>query len=114
MNPLWYPIYTEQNDLDRNLDQDLDPEILSCKHLIWIAIWINLIQILGGLQCNNDWTTNNNVMSFVVVYNDLDAERYPDSDLDNFLLCKRKEMITPKSSAIGRASLVQLFKIKLD
>ena len=36
-----------------------------CKHSMWIAIWIILIQILGGLRCNNDWTMNKNEMCFV-------------------------------------------------
>ena len=30
-----------------------------CKHSIWIAIRIIMIQILGWLLCSNDWTMNN-------------------------------------------------------
>ena len=60
----------EQNNPDRNLDHNLDQEkFVWCKHSIWIMIWIILIQILGGLQCDNEWTINNIVMRFVVLNN---------------------------------------------
>ena len=41
----------EQNYLAPNLDLEI---LIMCKHLIYIAIWIILIQIIGGLRCNNE------------------------------------------------------------
>ena len=63
---LFYRVNTEQNYPDCDLDSNLDREIL----LMWIAIKIILIQILGRLRCNNYWTMNNNVMRFVVLNNE--------------------------------------------
>ena len=65
--------FTKQNYPDRDLDCDLDQGIVLCKHSIWIAIWIILIQILGWFRYNNDWTMNYNVMQFVVLNNECPA-----------------------------------------
>ena len=42
----------KENDLDRDWARSILFHVDTC---IWITIWIFLMQILGGLRCNNDW-----------------------------------------------------------
>ena len=68
-----YPVYTQKNVIWIAIyNAILIIKILSCviKRSIWIAIWIILIQILGGLRCNNDCAINNSMMRFVVFDNE--------------------------------------------
>ena len=54
----------------------MDREILSRVNTrISIEIRIILIQIIGGLRCNNEWTINNNVMCFVLNNERQDPDR---------------------------------------
>ena len=83
---VFYSVYTEQNQLDRGVKRDLNLKIfVPYKHLIWIAIWMILVQILDRLRCNNDWTMNN-LLDFD---SDSNPSRNPghDSDRDPVNFC---------------------------